>query len=220
MTNFEEQYYRHQGQLPKTHVHLDSKEDFLSISLSWGEIDPTETLNAALMSYYFASKNDLEVTSPFEILTCLSPLANRLRTSMLIGNSAIYNKYNSKSLAAGVEYLCVARSDRELAIAQIGGPSVVLVRDNQPHVLSASPLLCLNAETPLPAQLMGIENSCFPLIQTIRYEPRDLLYFVSSVSVPEGLFNQNLNNAPLKNVVENIAKANFKRPFWLGRIKL
>jgi hypothetical protein len=219
MKNFEQQYYRHKSQRPQAEAQVDDTASLFTVAFSWGEISPTEKINDSLKSYYFASKNDIEVTAPFELLPSLTPLANKIRTGLLISNSAIYNSFNNKAYAAGCEYLCIATEGRELVIAQVGGPSVIMVRNRKNFLLTTSSDLYLKSTDPIPNNLMGIENECYPQINSVRFESEDFLIFISRSSLPCNILNSNLA-LPLQNLTQLISQEDPNVPFWIGRLSL
>lgn len=219
MKNFEQQYYRHKTQHPQAEFKIEEDGSLLTVSFSWGEMNATDKANSSLVNYYFASKNDIEVTSPFELLPSLTGLENKLRTGMLIANAEVYHQFNSKSFAAGCEYLCLATEGRELVAAQVGGPSVILVRKSENFLLSTNTDLAINNFCPLPSKLFGIENICYPQINSIQVKPDDFIVLISRSYLPSQALTLDLR-MPLPQIIQSISKENPHIPFWLGRFAL
>jgi hypothetical protein len=219
MKDFEQQYYRHRAQRPQAEAAIDKTATLFTVAFSWGEISPVEKINDSLKSYYFASKNDLEVTSPFEILPSLTPLANKIRTGLLIANGAVYSGYNSRAFAAGCEFLCIATENRELVVGQVGGPSVILTRNKENILLSCTNDIYFGQTEPMPANLIGIENMCYPQINSFRFEQGDQLTLISRGFLPHSLLGLNLAIS-MQVITKTISEENSTIPFWIGRFNL
>jgi hypothetical protein len=219
MKNFEHQYYRHKSRRPFAEASIDQSEKIFTVSFSWGEINPTEKLRDSFLNYFFTSSNDIEATSPFRILSSLTHLTNKIRAAMLLANTAVYNSFNTKALAAGAEFLCLAVENRELVIGKIGGPSVILVRNNENILLSSSTDLYFKNTNPLPENLIGVDNECYPQIASFRFEKGDLLFLISSSHLPANVLKLNLS-AAMSNLTQLISQENPAVPFWIGRLSL
>jgi hypothetical protein len=219
MKHFEQRSYRHKAQRPLADYKLEDDGTLFSVSFSWGEINPNEKIYTTLSNYFFASKNDIEVTSPFEIIPSLTALENKIRTSMLIANAEIYSQFNSKAYAAGCEYLCLANEGHEIVSAQIAGPSVILVRGSENILISTSSDLLHNNYYPLPSKLFGLENVCYPQLNSFRVEEKDSILLISRSHLPKQLLNLDLR-LPLSNLVQCISGENVQIPFWIGRLQI
>lgn len=219
MKNFEHQYYRHKSHRPQAEFSLDKSGALFTVSFSWGEISVSEKVNNSIVSYYFAAMNDIEVTSPFELLPSLSPLANKIRSAILIANGAIYSSFNNKAYSAGCEFLCVGLEGQEFVIGQVGGPSVVLVRGGDNILLTTTADHCNTKLDPLPSALMGVELECYPQISSFRFEEGDQLFFISRSYLPKSLLTLNLNTS-MQSLSKLISDENPKIPFWISRLTL
>jgi hypothetical protein len=94
---------------PKPLVHSEEDGSLVVIATSWGQPEHSQRAIEEVVKYVNAAKADVEVTSPFEFLTCLTDEVNYVRTGLLIANDALYRGENKNQYFSGVEILVLFR---------------------------------------------------------------------------------------------------------------
>ncbi|NJL25009.1 MAG: hypothetical protein HC902_07435 [Calothrix sp. SM1_5_4] len=169
---------------PAPEAHLETDGSFGIIATPWGNRQAATKIIELLKDYVLSARQDMEATSPFQLLTCLSPLANTLRAAMMLANDAIYREENKAEYTAGVEVLVFARQEGELAFAQVGYPHFYLARPGLPWIplsvqidlsteLSEQPELL----PPLPQNMIGLHATTNMNISSFKLRDSDRWYF-------------------------------------------
>lgn len=209
---------------PKPLVHLEQDGSLLVIATSWGLPEHAALVSDEVVKYVTAARGDVEVTSPFEFMTCLSSEANYLRIALQIANDILYRGENKAEYVSGVEVLAVSRREKQIAWAQVGSPHLLLRRPNRPLVPLATSFdhsfevsLQGRPEAPLPSRLLGVDPSCNIVSGDLAVGERDLLVLLSSSLLPSSLWT-----APgpydLANLTAAMVHENAESPFWLGLV--
>ena len=212
------------GKLFRPTPEVFQREDgLLIIATSWGSKDSAKNFIRTINEYCSIHENDMEVTSPFGLLTSLSPLANRLRTALLVANDQLYSEENSDEYQSGVEVLAICRSGEELCLGQIGGPNVFIDRKNLNLIPLVSNLdlsieLCTNAKlpSPLPKDLAGIDRIVQINMKSIRIFEDDRLILLSRSYIPNAFYTLPKGRRTLNSISEALSKSDPICPFWLG----
>lgn len=211
---------------PKPHVHVEADGSLMVIVTSWGLPEHAVTVADEVVKYVTAARGDVEVTSPFEFMTCYSDMANHLRIALLIANESLYRSQNRSEYVSGVEILVVSREGEQLTWAQVGGPHFLLHRKERP----LAPLsVCFDhsfeigllggTAAPLPSRLLGVENSCQIVCGDLHIQSEDRLVLLSSSHLPVSLWTE--ADAPeLPGLTKKMIAENSDRPFWLGIVDL
>src|SRR4051812_29355671 len=110
---------------PRPLVHAEQDGSLVIITTSWGVPEHAARVNDEILKYVQAARADVEVTSPFEFLSCLSDEANCLRVATMICNERFYRSDNRSDYNAGVELLVLAREGSHLSYAQVGSPNLL-----------------------------------------------------------------------------------------------
>ena len=197
--------------------------DLLIIATSWGSKDSAKNLIKTISEYHSTHESDMEVTSPFGICTSLSPLANQLRTSLLIANDQLYSEENSNEYQSGVEILTICQNGEEFCLGQIGGPHVFVDRTNS-NLIPLVPSWDLATEmcttpqlpSPLPKDLAGIDRSVQINIKSIRRFDRDRLILLSRSYIPNAFYTLPRGRRTLSSISQALSKSDPVCPFWLG----
>lgn len=199
------------------------KEDSLNlygICFSWGEVDLSGKILENIRFYIEACLNQSEITNPFGVNESLSSLENALRSGVILANDVIYRLVNKTSLSSGAECLVLVKSGRELAMAQIGQPHVLLRRNgNSVPVLTAFDNVPVNNSDGsfLPSRLLGTHTNCYPHIQSLHVEHGDELILLAHSQLPSSALK-----APqdLKKLFQSISLESPLCPFWLSSISI
>lgn len=211
---------------PKPHIHVEGDGQLLVIATSWGQPEHAALVADEIAKYVTAARGDVEVTSPFEFLTCLSSEANHLRIGMLIANDVLYRGENKAEYVSGVEVLALSRKESQIAWAQVGAPHLMIRRPGRPLTPLATSFdhsfeLTLKGQrpSPLPSRLLGVDPSCNIACGDLLAGQDDLLVLLSSSGMPSSLWT-----APgpfdLQNLTSHLIRDDADAPFWLGLIDL
>jgi hypothetical protein len=210
---------------PTPFIHEDN--NLLVVASCWGPGDQTPTVVNEVVKYVTAAMGDVEVTSPFEYLTCLSDQANYLRIATLLANDLVFRGENRNEFVSGYELTVLLKSDKQLSWAQVGGPHILVGRQHR----SLMPLTCqLDASNemdsklalpPMPVRLLGLEASCQIDCGDVKFNPGDQLVIAAASRLPKSIF---LENDPAKLNLEKVTKWMIQEspesPFWLGLLDL
>lgn len=209
---------------PKPLVHLEQDGSLLVVATSWGLPEHASLVRDEVVKYVTAARGDVEVTSPFEFMTCLSSEANYLRIALLIANDVLYRGENKAEYVSGVEVLAVSRREKQIAWAQVGAPHLLLRRPSRPLVPLATSFdhsfevsLQGKREAPLPSRLLGVDPSCNIVSGDLAVGSEDLLVLLSSSLLPGSLWTEP-GPYDLGNLTSSMVKESAESPFWLGLV--
>lgn len=144
-------------QFASTNVYQQLNDQLIIVVRSWGSSEYNQKLVDEVTHYLSTTQADIEVTTPFDYQESLSSLANRTRVAMLLAHDLFYKTDNKSEYVVGFESLVLFKSKTEVAWSSVGRFSVAKVMDGNLNYLTR----CgtdLDAETLLPAELMGLEK--------------------------------------------------------------
>lgn len=208
---------------PKPLCYMSEEKDLMIACTSWGAPEHAEKAIEEISKYVQSAKADVEVTSPFEFMPCLSSEVNYLRTSLLITNEFLYRSENKTEYAAGLEVLVLFKRGRQLAWAQVGGPSLLIQRNGKSvQPLSVSMDLAsdaLGVLPPIPRNLLGIDRSCIIEVGHTSFEENDQLIMLSSSLISTHLWKRSQERLDLPQITQLMIQENAESPFWLGLLQ-
>ncbi|MGE5085500.1 MAG: hypothetical protein ACM3MG_04315 [Bacillota bacterium] len=210
---------------PKPLIHSEEDGSLVVIATSWGQPEHAQRATEEVVKYVNAAKADVEVTSPFEFLTCTTDEVNYVRTGLLIANDALYRGENKSQYFSGIEILVVFKRGSQIAWAQVGCPSLLIRRQHQ----SLQPLsmgLDLAAEMkssefdlpPLPGQLLGLDRTCNIQSGHTLAQEGDQLVLLASATVATSLWGLPPDQVDLNHVANRMIQDSPETPFWLGLV--
>lgn len=225
MRNFQERSYSTKILRPKPFLYQDEDGSVVVIATAWGSTENSQRVSDEIVKYIQAAKSDVEVTSPFEFLTCLSDETNYLRTAILIANDIVYRGDNKLEYSSGVEVLALYKKGNQVAWAQVGKPSLLIQKDGQslqPISMGFDLAVELGTVTeklpPLPAQLLGLESKCHVQCGSFKVDTNDQLVLLSSTSIPASLWQKEFSNLDMEGITRRMIQDEPENPFWLGLI--
>lgn len=215
---------------PRPVIHAEADGSLIIITTSWGPAEHASRVNDEILKYVQAAVADVEVTSPFEFLTCLSDEANYLRVATMICNERFYRADNKVEYTAGVEMLVLLKRGAHIAFAQVGGPHLMIQRPGQDlapvsvQYETALELANTGAPTlpPLPQTLLGIDSSINIRSGDFRHHSQDQLVAYAGSFWPGQLWQDMsaTRGLDLTSMTNRLAQKNPDAPFWLGLITL
>ena len=215
------------GKLFRPKPEIFQREDGLVIiAIPWGPRRSAQDFIHSISEYFNPQSGKMETTLPFGFLTFLSPIANQMRTALLIANNHIYSEENNREYQSGIEVLLIYPDEQEICLGQIGGPSVFMDRKNS----SLIPLIStwdLSTEIytggkllpPLPKSLAGIDSSPQVHMTSMRRGPSDKLILLHRSYYPNNFYTIRQEKRNLEGLSEALSKSDPHCPFWLGVIK-
>lgn len=208
---------------PKPLIHREDDGSLIVVATSWGQPEHAQRALDEVVKYVSAAKADVEVTSPFEFLTCLTDEVNYVRTGILIANDLLYRGENRAEYFSGVELMAIFKRGSQLAWAHVGCPSLFIQRKNQRlQPLSVGQDLSSESESfqrpPLPAQLLGLDPTCYIHCGHTSVNEGDRLVLLASSRVATTLWTREGNSLDLSSVTTGMIQENPESPFWLGLI--
>jgi hypothetical protein len=225
--SFIERSYSGKISRPTPEIEIADDGSFGVIATPWGHRQSGRRAIDILRDYTLSARQDLEATSPFQKLSCLSPLANSLRVAVMLANDSIYREENRAEYTAGVEVLVFARANNEMAFAQVGAPHFLLSRPGLPW-LPLSVQIDLSTEfsraedmlAPLPQNLIGLHSTTNMNVGSFKTQPGDRLVFLSHSVVSHPLNALSYEGAEVTAVSAQLSKQYPDLPFWLGIFEL
>lgn len=220
----QERSYSSKIMRPKPQIHVEEDGSLIVVVTAWGQPEHGERALNEVVKYVSAAKADVEVTSPFEFLTCISDEANYVRTALMIANDALYRGENRKEYASGVEVLALFKRGSQVAWAQVGAPSIFVQRQNQRvqplSVASdlASELRDGHSLPPLPAQLLGLDPTVNIQTGHTHVNEGDKLILLAGTSVATALWGLQSYETDLNLITQSMVQEEPELPFWLGLI--
>ena len=217
------------GRLSRPAPEIDIAEDgsFGVIATPWGPRAAARHAIEIIRDYTLSARQDMEATSPFQKLTCLSPLANSLRVALMLANDSLYRDENKAEHLAGVEILVFVREQGELAYAQVGSPHFILARQGLPWIplsvqIDMSTELSREGEIlpPLPQNLIGLHTTTIMNVNMFKTQPGARLVFLSHSVVSVPLTGLPCEGAEIGAISEVLSKSYPDLPFWLGIFEL
>ena len=180
----DERSFSGKTQRPTPEIHFAEDGSFGAIVTPWGSRSSVKRVTDMLTDFISSAKSDIETTSPFQMLTCISPIGNTLRAAVMLTNDVLYREENKNDYQSGVELLVFSRSVTEVSFVQIGAPNVFLSRKGLPLTpLSLNIDLALewgraNKQlSPLPQELLGVHSTSNFRVVSFRPLPGDKLIF-------------------------------------------
>lgn len=221
--SFDQRSYSGKVFRPTPEVVIQEDGSFGVIATPWGTRDGAKKAVELLTDYVLSARQDLEATSPFQKLTCLSPLANSLRAGVMMANDTLYREENKAEYTTGCELLVFAHAEGELAFAQVGYPHLFLARKDLPWIpLSVQMDLATELSEPpeilppLPQNLIGLHISTNMNLQSLRMQSGDRLIFLSHSVVSHPMYSLPSDKSDLDTVTKTLSKSHPDLPFWLG----
>lgn len=217
------------GQLfrPRPEIHVEEGGHLIIIATPWGPRAAAKKTIKVIQDYFLSLQQDEEVTSPFARMTCLSPLANDLRTAVKLANDTIYHEDNKNEYISGVELFVMARGPQEAVWAQIGYPCVFLDRPQRSLVPLGSHLdlaieYSLGAKTmaPLPNKILGLDPSSDFSIESFRPAQHDRIVLLSRSGTPHDVFKLSAGERNMDQLSRLLSEDDPELPFWIGILEL
>ncbi|XGC81278.1 hypothetical protein ACES2L_02125 [Bdellovibrio bacteriovorus] len=210
---------------PKPLIYQEDDGSLIVIATSWGQPEHAQRALDEVVKYVRAAQSDVEVTSPFEFLSCLTDEINYVRTGILIANDLLYRGENKMEYFSGVEILAIFKRGTQVAWAQVGAPTLMIQRKNRSlQALSigndlSSEFPDLNLP-PLPAQLLGLEPTCYIQCGHTHVVEGDQLVLLASSNVATSLWSKEYQEADLSTITTRMIQEDPEAPFWLGLVSI
>jgi len=227
MSRFVERSYGGKIFRPSPQVHIEEDASFGVIATSWGNKACATKCIDILKDYVLSARQDMEATSPFQKLTCLSPLANSLRVGVLLANDSIYREENKNEYTSGVELFVFAHQEGELAYAQVGLPHFFVAREGLPWIsvgtqidFAAEMSRQSNLMAPIPQNVIGLHSTTNVNISSFKTHSGDRLIFLSHSLAASAACSLPYENTSLENITQSLAQKNADLPFWVGLLDM
>lgn len=221
-----ERSYSTKNLRPKPIIHQSEDGSLVVIATSWGEPEHAAKVVEEVVKYVEAAQSDVEVTSPFEFLTCLTDEVNHLRIAIQIANDFLYRGENRKEYFSGVEILAILNKGSQLAWAQVGNPSILIHRKHRTlqlltsgfdHALDfGTPSVCL---PPLPVNLIGLDPTLNIQCGDTRVKEGDQLILFAGTGIAPAIWTEEAQ-LDFETLADKLIRSNPEFPFWLGSLQI
>jgi hypothetical protein len=224
--SFESRPFIGKAMRPTPEVHFDPDENLLIVATPWGPREAAKKAIDRMCEYLRMARDDRDVTSPFQRLSCLSDNANNLRVATLLANEILYRGENRNEYNAGAEIFAAYLDQDELVWVQAGQPQIFLNRVNRPTLMLGSQVdLAFDMSDddllpPLPSQLVGLDSTVNFTINSFRAREGDQLILLSHSAPPAALFRATANDLTIDSLVRELANDPHETPFWLGMLRV
>lgn len=217
------------GQLfrPTPEVEVEEGGSFGVISTPWGARPSASKVNEIIRDHVLSASQDDEATSPFQKLSCISPLANTLRVATMLANDTVYREDNRAEYMTAMEFVVFSHIHGEFAYAQVGQPNLYLAREGLPWLPIAVQLdLSTEMSTqsgmcpPLPGNLIGIHTTTNMVVSSFRTKPKDKIIFLSHSLPSQAVFTLPYQTTQLDEITRKLSADFPNIPFWLGVLEL
>lgn len=215
------------GKLFRPTPEIYFENDLLIIATPWGPRNSAKKAIQIISDYYTSARNDVEVTAPFEKLTCLSSLANILRIAGLLANNTIHRDENKSEYVSGIELFIGAQIHNEFVWLQLGQPNILLSRNGHTLIplgsttdLSTDFSQSNEILPPLPSGLLGLDSNCNFVINSFRPQTKDRLFLISRSILPGDLFILSDKQLTTNEISRTLARQQSEMPFWIGALNL
>lgn len=225
--NFQERSYGGKIFRPRPEVYFSDENRILIVATPWGPRTAAKKVSQIILDYFSSAAQDMEATSPFEKLSCLSPIANNLRIATLLANDKLYREENRTEYTSGVEIFAASLEKNDIVWLQVGHPNVMLARKGKGVIPLGSHVdLALDIAAgakilaPLPSQLLGLDQSCNLTIGSFRPQLNDKLILVSRSAMSERIYLLSDKEWDLNSVSQSLAQNHPDLAYWLGVLSL
>jgi len=197
----------------------NQNENLLIIATPYGEGSDLEHSLGEFLNEFESQSEDLDATSPYPKLTCLSSEENLLFTSVQYLNDHIYSNHNKESFNLGCDFFCIYKKGNSIYTTQIGWPLSVLHKDKVNRPLCAE--YAFAPKNPdqapyIPSTLLGLESSVNVKIQHIDVDDESEILILKSNESPDAFLN--IYPDSLEEIANSFASKNPEQGFWLGKI--
>ncbi|MCB0365702.1 MAG: hypothetical protein H6624_18760 [Bdellovibrionaceae bacterium] len=224
--NLQERSYNGQFTRPRPEVHVEEHASLVIIATPWGNRSGARRAIQSITEFFLAAKDDVEVTSPFQKLTCLSPMANNLRVAVMLANDIVYQEENRSEYLSGLELFVGAKDGNEFSFIQVGHPQIFLDRPGA-DLITTGCLTDLALDfspkrkkfAPLPNTLLGVHSTTAPTIRTLRIGEGDRVVLLSHSWVPTPFFSLERGKRNLDSLSSVLANQAPDEPYWLGYLE-
>jgi hypothetical protein len=196
------------------------------VATSWGESEHAAKVIEEVVKYVEAAQSDVEVTSPFEFLTCLSDEVNHLRIAVQIANDLLYRGENRREYFSGVEILTILKKGSQLAWAQVGNPSLLIHRKDQnirPLTIGFDYSVDFSSPgeilAPMPVHLIGLDPTVNIQCGDTRVVEGDQLVLFAGSRISSAVWAEVIQTE-FETLAKMIIHSNPEAPFWLGALQI
>lgn len=212
---------------PKPLIYSEDDGSLIVIANAWGQQQHAQGVIDEVVKYVNAAKSDIEVTSPFEFMTCLTDEVNYVRTGILIANDFLYRGENRNQYFSGVEILALFKRGSQVAWAQVGSPNLYIQRKGsslQPLSVNHDLSCEMNSQDetlpPLPGQMIGLESTCNIHCGHTLISEGDQLILLSSTVASKSLWAKDVYPQNLTDMTKMMIQGGPEHPFWLGIVDI
>ncbi len=207
---------------PTPKIFITEDESLLIIATAWGATESAQKVITLMSDYLQAAKNDLEVTTPFEYLSCLSNTCNHLRIASLLANDMLYRDDNQDQYRSGVELFAAVKKHSEISFVQLGSSNAFLLRP-QMNPIPLTTGFDLSSDLsqgeylpPLPANMLGLDTTCNLQISSFKAQPTDQILLINRSFLTTDFWGELKSDPDLAKISQSFALNEPDMPFWLG----
>jgi hypothetical protein len=204
---------------PRPEISIDADGKTLIVATPWGPREAARKVIDRMNDYLSLTKDDIEATSPFERLSCLSIHANRLRIATLLANESLFREENRNEYRSGVELFAGILEDDEFVFLQSGNPQILLSRaGKKPLPLGSQIDLSFDFSEGtdllpgLPSQMLSLNS--------FRARPGDRIALISHSHLPDSVFALDSDDVTVDSLSRLMAGASPNHAFWVGVLQI
>ena len=210
---------------PAPVVQSSNDERVLFIVTPWGDPKIAEDFIEMALNHINSAQDDPDKTVVYSQSENLNREENQMQEAILATHSEMNKKYNDDELRAGVEILCLLKSNHKVTWFQVGAPFLSIVRGEKLipicHPIDLSfDYSQQHTLPPLPKSLIGVQQQVPISIGTLRLHTNDQLLLIARSYVPYELFKIEPSTMNLDTISHALANDNAELPFWAALVQL
>lgn len=219
--NIEHRIYGGKFFRPEPVIEKSADGSTLFIATPWGPPEVATEFVESCINHLQSTQEDPDKTLIFTKKKQVTSGFSQVRESILRGHADILKKYNEEELTAGVELLCLYKSNNSIAWLQVGAPFFAIL--NEASLLPINHPIDLSYDytkdatlPPLPKALIGIDNAPQIMHGQFLLKEHDRLLLVARSYLPHAVFSTDPQSIDLESLSLTLAQDNEDLPFWAG----
>ncbi len=214
----EKRFYSGKYFQPKPHFEFIQNLDLLMVTINWSdpgaEAGVVESIKESLLNV----SESTEITRVGKFVEPIQEENPQLFTAFKAANDQFQKKYNSQEYTAAMELLLIKKNNSNVFWIKVGGPSILVVKQNQVVCVEQGYSLSMQNDQKIPIIPAGIGIDDFPPISqgSFRLAERESIVLLGRNYVPYQVFEQ--KSLDLNAWALEIAQEDPDQPFWLAAI--
>lgn len=198
---------------PTPLIHNEADGSFFVALIPWGDAQLGHGILDEIVRFINSARMDVEVTSPYDYLTCYTPEQNYSRNALLMANELVYRKENSQEYNFGFEAIIIIKKEHQIAWAKAGNWNGYVLNQKKINPFCVRKEFVLPNLAPLPLNVLGVDSSCD--IETGTLNSKSLSELVLIYSQYSDCLNK-VESCEIQKLAYEFSKIYLEQPFWIS----